>query len=68
MSRKTPHRTHAQELVELKTGRSVREVLEELYIQRELSQGAIAEELGVSRMTVALWLRQYAIVRAVEAV
>lgn len=66
MSRKTPNRTHAQELVELKTGRPVREVLEELYIERGLSQEAIADELGISRMTVALWLRQFSIVRAAE--
>lgn len=64
MSRNTPNRTHAQELVSLRTGREPRELLQELYVTERRSQADIAAELGVSRMTVAMWLREYGIVRA----
>lgn len=60
----TPNLTHAQQLIELRTGRVVRDLLREMYVDRGLSQGAIASELGVSRMTVAMWLREFGIVRA----
>lgn len=60
-----PNRTHAQELVALKTGRDVGELLREMHVDRRLSQGAIADELGVSRNTVAMWLREFGITRAV---
>ena len=58
-----PNRTHAQELVSLRTGRDVGELLAE-YVRQGLSQGAIADKIGVSRNTVAMWLREYGITRA----
>lgn len=64
MQRKTPKRTHAQELVRLRTGRELPELLHDLWVEQRLSQGAISEELGVSRITVAMWLREYGIERA----
>jgi predicted DNA-binding protein (UPF0251 family) len=63
MSRKTPERTHAQALVTLRTGEPVEAVLHRLYVERGLSQAAIAAELGISRMTVAMWLREFGIDR-----
>lgn len=63
MLRKTPNRTHAQSLVQLRTGRDVEAVLHELYVERALPQVEIAAELGVSRNTVAMWLREFRIER-----
>lgn len=61
--RNTPNLTHAQELVTLRTGRQVPDLLRELYVERRLSQADIAVELGISRMTVAMWLREHSITR-----
>lgn len=63
MTRKMQNMTHAQQLVTLRTGRSVSELLRDLYLREGKSQVAIAEELGVSRNTVAMWLREFAIER-----
>lgn len=59
-----PNRTHAQELVALRTGRDLGELLREMHVERGLSQGAIADELGVSRNTVAMWLREFGVTRS----
>lgn len=64
MLRKTQNLTHAQEAVTLRTGRQIVDLLREMHIDRGLSQGAIADELGISRNTVAMWLREYGITRA----
>lgn len=61
--RNTPNLTHAQALVTLRTGRPVPDLLRELYVDRALSQVSIAAELGVSRITVAMWLREFGISR-----
>ena len=61
--RNTPNPTHAQELVALRTGRDPAQLLWEMYVQRGIAQGAIAKELGVSRQTVAFWLREAGITR-----
>jgi orotate phosphoribosyltransferase-like protein len=63
MLRNTQKLTHAQEAVTLRTGREVADLLRELHVDRGLSQGAIADELGVSRNTVAMWLREFGINR-----
>lgn len=63
--RKPPNQTHAQALVTLRTGRAVPDLLRELYVEKGLSQAAIADELGVTRMTIAMWLREHSIVRPV---
>jgi len=68
MTRKMQSRTHAQALVTLRTGRPVQDVLRELYVERRLSQADIAAELGLSRMTVAMWLREFGITRERVAV
>ncbi len=59
----TPNRTHAQELVSLRTGRPLGELLREMHVDQGLSQGAIADALGVSRNTVAMWLREFGVTR-----
>jgi DNA-binding XRE family transcriptional regulator len=64
MSRKMQNLTHAQELVTLRTGRPLGDLLTELYVQKGLSHAAIAAELGVTRLTVAMWLREYGVERA----
>lgn len=61
--RKMQNPTHAQSLVALRTGRPVDELLTELYVGRGMSQEGIARELGVTRMTVAMWLREFGISR-----
>lgn len=65
MQRNTPNRTHAQALVTLRTGKPVDELLRELYVDRHLSQADIAESLGITRVTVAMWLREFGIEREV---
>lgn len=61
--RNTPNPTHAQQLITLQKGREVPDLLREMYVERRLSQADIAAELGISRMTVAMWLREYSINR-----
>lgn len=61
--RNTPNLTHAQELVTLRTGRQVPDLLRDLYVERRLSQADIAAELGITRVTVAMWLREHSITR-----
>lgn len=64
MSHKTPISQHAAYRVLLRTGRSdVLQLLRELYVDQGKSQEATAAEMGVSRMTVVRWLRQYGIDR-----
>lgn len=67
MLRKTPTRTHAQALVQLRTGRAPEDVLREMYVERGLSQVAIAAELGITRNTVAMWLREFRIEKPIPA-
>lgn len=68
MPRKMQNPTHAQSLVSLRTGREVPDLLHELYVTSRWSQSDIADELGVSRNTVAMWLREYGITRDRPAV
>ena len=57
----TPNPTHAQQLVALRTGRPVPDLLRDLYVTQGLSQEEIARQLGITRMTVAMWLREFGI-------
>lgn len=50
--RKTP----AKELVRLRTGRDIPDLLRELYVDRRYNLTEIGTALGVSRETVRLWL------------
>lgn len=61
MARKMQNRTHAQELVQLRTGRPVPDVLTDMYVKDGLSQEQVAVALGVTRLTIARWLREYGI-------
>lgn len=54
---------YAQEVVRLRTGREVPDLLHELYVERRHTQQEIADALGVSRFTVVTWLRQHSISR-----
>lgn len=61
-------KSHAQLLVEERTGRQVDELLRELYVDRRHSQQAIADALSangapVSRALVSEWLRDFGITR-----
>lgn len=58
MTRKQQNPTHAQELVRLRTGREVADLLREMRADGK-SAVAIAAELGVTRNTVATWLREF---------
>jgi DNA-binding XRE family transcriptional regulator len=62
--RNTPNPTHAQQLVALQHGRELPELLKDLYVEQELSQEEIAQRLGITRVTVAMWLREFGIARA----
>lgn len=56
-------KSHAKDLVRKSTGREPDELLRELYVERRHTQEEIAEALGIHRMTVSLWLREYGITR-----
>jgi DNA invertase Pin-like site-specific DNA recombinase len=56
-------KSHAKTLVRRTTGREVDDLLRELYVDRRHSQEEIAEALGVHRLTIGLWLREYGITR-----
>lgn len=56
-------KSHAKELVRRTTGREPEDVLRELYVDRRHSQDEIASALGIHRMTVGIWLREYGITR-----
>lgn len=56
-------KSHAEELVRLRTGREVPDLLRDLYVERRHSQQEIADALGVSRMAINAWLQRYAISR-----
>lgn len=57
------HKSHAKALVRERTGRDIPELLRELYVERRHNQDEIADALGVHRLTVGLWLREYGITR-----
>ena len=59
----TAQQTPLQELISLKHGRDVAELLRDLYVEQGWSQERIARYLGTSRLTVAMWLRVYGISR-----
>lgn len=51
-------------LVRLRTGREVPDLLRELYLDKGYSDRQIAEAIGVDRVTVNKWRREYGIRRA----
>lgn len=57
-------KSYAKEMVRRSTGRDDIEVLlRELYIDQRHTQAEIARALGVGRMAVNAWLREYGITR-----
>ncbi len=57
--------SHAKTVARLRTGREdLDELLRELYVERRFSQEEIAQHLGVHRITVGDWLKEYGISRA----
>lgn len=56
-------KSYAKELVRRTTGREVDDVLRELYVEKRHTQQEIADALGVSRMAIGGWLREYGISR-----
>jgi len=52
-----------KELVRLRTGRDVEPLLRELYLDKRLSDREIAAAIGVDRVTVNKWRRDYGIRR-----
>ncbi len=53
-----------KELVYVRTGKDVPTLLRELYLERGRSDREIAEAIGVHRVTVTNWRREYGIRRA----
>jgi len=53
-----------QRLVQARTGRPLEEHLRELYIERRLTDQEIAGLLGVHRMTISAWRRDFGIDRS----
>jgi hypothetical protein len=56
-------KSRTQQLVEARTGRVLKELLRELYIDQRRSDAEIAEALDVDRVTVNRWRRDYGITR-----
>lgn len=54
---------YAAQLVRLRTGREIPELLREMYVDERHSQREIAEALGVSRSQVGAWLQRYELSR-----
>lgn len=59
----TNRKSHAKDAVRLATGRDPEDLLRELYVEKRHSQEEIAAALGVHRMTISLWLREFGITR-----
>lgn len=59
----TDGKSYAQMLVAERTGREVADLLRELYVDKRHTQEEIARALGVTRPTVAMWLREFGINR-----
>ncbi len=56
--------TATRELVRLRTGRDPAELIRELYLEQGRSDREIAEAIGVDRVTVNKWRREWGIRRA----
>lgn len=57
-------KSYAKELARQRTGREDLDgVLRELYVEQRHTQAEIAKALGVGRMAVNAWLREYGITR-----
>lgn len=59
----TDRKSHAKDLVRISTGREPADLLRELYVEKRHTQEEIGAALGVHRMTIALWLKEYGITR-----
>lgn len=55
------NRTTAQQLIELKTGRNLPDLLDDMYRRQGKSEVLISIELGISRPTVRQWLAEFGI-------
>lgn len=58
-------KTHSQKLVELSTGRTIEDLLTDLYVKQGRSDKEIADALGgtVTRAAISLWRSQLGITR-----
>lgn len=56
-------KSHAKEMVRRTTGREPEAVLRDLYIEKRHTQQEIGDALGIARVTVGEWLREYGITR-----
>lgn len=54
-------KSHAQQVIELKTGEAIDVTLRRLYVMRRMTQAQIASALGVSRQTVNGWMQDFGI-------
>jgi len=58
-----PDKSATRELVQLRTGRNLEDLLRELYVDKRHSQEEIAKALRVHRITVGDWLAEFGISR-----
>ena len=56
-------KSRAEQVVEARTGRALPELLRELYVDERRTQQEIADAIGVHRITVLGWLRDFDITR-----
>jgi DNA-binding XRE family transcriptional regulator len=56
-------KSRAEQVVERRTGRELPGLLRELYVEKRHTQEEIAEAIGVHRITVLKWLREFDITR-----
>ena len=53
--------TPGMEVVQRRAGRPIADLLEDLYVSRELTLAEVGVELGVDAATVSRWLRRHGI-------
>ena len=56
-------KSRAEQVVEGRTGRELPDLLRELYVEKRYTQQEIADAIGVHRITVLGWLRDFDITR-----
>lgn len=54
-------KSRAEQIIEARLGRDIRDVLRDLYQDRGLTQEQIAVELGITRSTVVEWMKRHQI-------
>lgn len=61
MEKRTPRKTSLMKLIELQHGKSIEELLHELYWTNGLTTDEVGRELGINQSTVSKWMERFGI-------